>query len=402
MLMKIAYVLTTFPSPSETFAAGEIDALGSLGFEVVVLAVEGVGSTGGQKHPVQEYYRPALFSRAAAAGIVYLLCKYPTGVYKLIHLIVVLLFASCREARIMLANLYTIACFTRRLDQEGIEHVHGYFMNWPACMALAMATATGRTYSLAGHARDIFVEGRALGRKVARSEFVVTCTREGLEQLCDNIPAPLHGKVHLIRHGVEINEELESWACAGRNPIVMAMGRFVEKKGFRYMLEAFALVRHQHRSCELVMAGDGPQRDNLTALAELLNISEHVHLIGWQEHAALMGQLRTASIVVAPSIVAVDGDRDGVPNVILEAMAQGVPVIACEAGAIGEVIIDGQTGVLTPAGDVEKLAQAITQLLKDSDREKRLGQNARRLVADEFDRGRNAQALADLFAGVRG
>lgn len=406
MLMKVAYVLTTFPSRSETFALGEIDALGRLGFEVVVLAAQGVRNTVEHGYPAQVCYRPALFSQQAAASIIYFLCKYPAGVWRLLVLMLVVLFASWREAAVILANFYTIACFARRLDEEGIEHVHGYFMNWPACMALALATATGRTYSLAGHARDIFVEDRALALKVARSDFVVMCTREGLEHMCDNIPESLHDKVHLVRHGVEIHETLESQAPVDLpkecQKTVMAIGRFVEKKGFKYLLKAFALVRHQHGSCTLVLAGDGPQRDDLSALVERLGIGEHVCFAGWQEHAALMGQLSRASILVAPSVVASDGDRDGVPNVILEALALGVSVIACEAGAIGEVIIDGQTGVLTPAGDVGKLAQAITLLLEDTELQKRLAQNGHRLVADKFDRARNTQALADLFWGVRG
>ena len=399
--MKLAYVLTTYPCRTETFASREIEHLRRLGFDIKVLAAVDPEMSIKKVQSQCVRYRPALFSRTSVSAVIYLLYKYPAGIFRLFALVSQLIVRYPTEAKQLLVNLHTIGYFTRYLDRENIHHIHAYFLNWPANIALALSRITGRTFSISGHARDIFVESGSLKMKADFAQFITICTRQGLDYLKDNLPARLHHKLHLVYHGVNAADikPYESWDITEQKleDIIIVAARFVPKKGLVNLLQAFFLVRKSRPACILMVAGDGPQRDELERLTCRLSIADAVWFIGWQEQDFLMRYLQAATVLAVPSVIAADGDRDGIPNVILEAFAGRVPVVASNVGGIGEAVQDKKTGILVEPGDVKQLADTLLNVLRDKRLQKKLSQKAYASVIKNFNIEHNIKTLADLL-----
>lgn len=395
--MKIAYVLTTYPCLTETFACREIEYLRSSGFIVKVLAAVGDQAEPKDQQLWPTQYRPGLFSQLSVLGIVYLLGRYPMGLFRLVKLIFQLMWVCPREAGQVLINLHAIGHFARILDKEQISHLHGYFLNWPACIAMALSKVTGRTFSMAGHGRDIFVESGALEVKASLAQFIVVCSRGGLDYLKDKLPENLHRKLHLAYHGVNAVDIKSLGDKQDRQETIIAAGRFVAKKGFDNLLHAFSLVRKVRPGCRMVIVGDGPRRKELERLGKDLGIDDVVGFKGRQEHYSLMYLLGGMTVLAVPSILASDGDRDGVANIILEAFAHKVPVVASDVGGIGEAVRDRQTGLLVEPGNIRQLADGLLEVLEDKQLGKEMSQRAYEFVTEHFDIEKNTKAIAELL-----
>lgn len=407
MKMKAAYILTTYPCRSELFVQREIRSLQRLGFDVAILAALGATEKCNKSQSESIYYRPLRLSGQAVTGIAYVAIRYPLSGFRLLFLVCRMLLYAWHDAWVILGNLHTIACFIKFLDDNHIQHVHGYFLSWPGCIALAISIVSKRSYSLAGHSRDIYVKREigSLSLKVRGAKFVIVCTEIALEYLRRQLPCCLHNKLHLVYHSLEpvVHCEAEEFPLSqsGDYPIkLLSVGRMVEKKGFLHLLRSFALVHRVYDNITVYIAGDGPQYQNILELAEELDISRSTYLMGWQEQDQVTQLLRDASVLVVPSIVSGDGDRDGIPNVILEAFINRVPVVAFDTGAIREAVIDETTGLLVPVGDIQQLAAAITRLLGNIELQDKLVNNAFCLVREKFNPTRNASMIAALFANV--
>jgi len=403
--MKIGYILTTFPCRSEIFAAREIESLRNSGFDITVLAAERgeESSVFSQGQAVE--VRPVFFSVRSLLAIGYFLVRYPLGMVRIIGLIGKLILQNPEEAKRLAANIHTVAFFARVLDKKSIGHIHAYFLNWPGCIGMAVAIATKRTFSIAAHARDIFVEGGAIKLKASKASFIVTCTEYGLDYLKRRLPADCHDKLRLNYHGININHRSTSKEikndCQFEKYRLVAAGRLVPKKGFDCLIKAFALVCESMRDCELLIVGDGPESGELKRFVEdNPNLRGHVKFSGWVDHEMTLQLICSSKILVVPSIIAADGDRDGLPNVILEAFACRAAVIASRLPGISEAVIHLQTGLLVVPGDIAGLALAIKQLLSNEKLREELSQKAYEMAAERFNSTGNAEQLAGLFTKV--
>ena len=403
--MKVGYILTTFPCRTETFAAGEIEGLGKLGFVITVFAATSQGHRPARSETMKVFYRPSLFSTEALLSIGYLFIRYPLALGKLLCLALRLICTCPREAVSLMANVHTIGFFARHFDSGAISHIHAYFLSWPATIGLGLSAATGRTFSIAAHARDIFVEHGAIELKISRAKFVTTCTQQGLKYLKANLPAKYHHKLRLSYHGTKIASGRP--ALGGKDTsksngqdTVIAVGRFIRKKGFAELLRAFDLVVRKKPHCRLMIVGDGPGRKQLAGVIKQLVLKDHVELLGWQDSDATLRLIRQADVLVAPSLIADDGDRDGIPNVILEAFAGGTPVVASELEGISEAVEHGRTGLLVEPGDVAGFALAIKELLDNRYLRSQLSQTAYKAAIQRFDSTQNTKELGRLFIGT--
>jgi glycosyltransferase involved in cell wall biosynthesis len=179
-----------------------------------------------------------------------------------------------------------------------------------------------------------------------------------------------------------------------------AVGRLVPKKGFDYLIKAFSFVRLSFPDCVLSIAGDGPEYGKLSTLVCKMNLETSVKFLGWLDHDSTMQLIRSSAILVAPSIIAADGDRDGIPNVIIEAFVNGTPVVAGRLPAINEAIEHCQNGLLVDSCDEMELAEAIENLLSDKDLRSQLSQKAYETAVNSFDAAKNAGCLAELFMKI--
>jgi glycosyltransferase involved in cell wall biosynthesis len=258
-------------------------------------------------------------------------------------------------------------------------------------------------YSFTAHAKDIYTSPPdLLAVKMRAARFVVTCTDfnvEYLNSLTRNLPSE---HVRRIYHGVDLSKfRPRTQLGAGQNPqdtaTVLAVGRLVEKKGFSYLIAAFGRLIEQGFNAQLMIVGSGPERDSLQRRVRELGLGDKVSFLGALTQDEVIDIYSRATVLALPCIVTENGDRDGIPNVLVEAMRIGVPVVSTNISGIPELVRDGESGVLVPPRDDEALARGIARLLADSNLRLRLSQAAMQRVCDEFDLSVNAEHLSNLF-----
>jgi glycosyltransferase involved in cell wall biosynthesis len=285
-----------------------------------------------------------------------------------------------------------------RLSRRPPAHLHAQFLHAPASIAFIARKISGQRYSLSGHAKDIYTTlPENVLMRCRDAVFVTTCTDANRRHLVKEIGVPAT-RVQLCRHGVDLDRfALDRSPRAGR---IISVGRLVPKKGFDVLVQACGELRRRGIDFELRIIGGGPLRDELLSLAEEEGIAAMVRLPGSMPQAELAVELAAAELFALSPSVMPDGDRDGIPNVILEAMAASVPVIAAAVSGIPEVIADGVTGRLVPPRRPDLLADALIELLRDREQRARLAAAARRFVGEECTWARAVIPLRELLADV--
>lgn len=305
-------------------------------------------------------------------------------------------FAASRHSRPALRNLIHAMVLVAHLDRRGPTHLHAHFLHSPAAIAFIAHKISGQRYSATGHAKDIYTTlPENLRLRCRDAQFVTTCTAANLEYLL-SVTGLDPSKVHLCHHGVDadIFSETPRRAVPGR---ILSVGRLVPKKGFDTLLRACAILARQGTVFELRIVGGGPAKQELAALARQEGIAEQVTFVGSCSQHEVARELSEAEIFALAPVVMPDGDRDGIPNVILEAMAAGVPVVATEVSGLPEVVSDGQTGRLVPPKDPERLAAALGDLMCDRDKRSHMSTAARTLVRDHWQWKQAVLPLARLL-----
>ena len=275
-----------------------------------------------------------------------------------------------------------------RLRGTGVTGIHGYFAHRPAEVAHLVASALDVPFGFSVHAKDARkVEPAVLADRVRDAACVVACNPD---VVCD---LPDGGNVHLIPHGVDLLRFGGAPPAEDGVLRMLSVGRLVEKKGFDVLLDAVTRLTVPFR---LKIVGDGPLRDALQQAIDRAGLDGQVELAGPRTHHELPAEYAAADLVVVPSVVDRDGDRDGLPNVVLEAMASMRPVVASDVAALGSAVVDGETGLLVPPRDPQALAAALDALGRRSAVRHRLGDNARARAEREFELG----ACTERFLGV--
>jgi glycosyltransferase involved in cell wall biosynthesis len=284
-----------------------------------------------------------------------------------------------------------------------VGHLHAHFLHTPASVARYAALLTGLPWSCSAHAKDIWTTPDWEKReKLADAQWVVTCTAVGRDHL--QSLAPPGKPVTLVYHGLDLGRfaraERAAPASDGRTPdrpvIVASVGRAVPKKGYADLLAALAALPAD-LAWRFVHIGGGPLRPELKQLAARLGIAERVEWRGAQPQDQVLALNRQADLFALASRVAEDGDRDGLPNVLMEAQSQGVAVLATRTSGIPELIDDGSTGMLVEAGDSRALAKALETLIREPALRQRLGEAGRRRIEAQFDMERGIDLLLDRF-----
>jgi glycosyltransferase involved in cell wall biosynthesis len=271
---------------------------------------------------------------------------------------------------------------------SGTRHLHAHFLHTPASVARYAATMTGLSYSLSGHAKDIWTSPAwELREKLHGARFCVTCTAANRDRLMRLAPG---ARVHLVYHGLDRSffapPSVFGSTRDGSNPSdpvrLLSVGRFQPKKGFDVLLQAVARLHHH---VVLTLVGYGPQEEQLRAQAQTLGIDHRLRWAGQIDHPGVRALYRESDLFVLAPRVAADGDRDGLPNVVVESLSQGLPVVATRLSALPEIVEDGVNGLLVPAEDASALAAALTSLVEDPVTRRRLGTAGIRRIAEGWD-----------------
>ncbi len=380
-----------FPELSETFVTAEVDALRRAGHHVQVEAGTR-GNTSRSDELVSYLVDDTRGVRLAA--LVHLCLGHPVRV-------AADALARRRWRRSEeVVPLRVLAAAARRIMANDATHIHVHFADRAALDAMRIARILGIPWSLTAHAYDIFMSPRNLIEKITCAAFVTTGCKYNVDYLRSLVGPELRERIHEIVMGVDVHQ-LQRTQPYRDSGIVLAVGRLVEKKGFRYLVEAAAVLKGRTRLRDIVIVGEGPLEAELRELVEALSLDGDVQMVGPRTSDEIRELLEDAEVFALPCVVAEDGDRDSMPVVVKEAMAMEIPVVATEEVGMPE-LVDSACGVLVPPHDADALAEAIAQLLAlPSSRRAELGRAGRARVLATADVDRETRKLAGLIAAAQ-
>ncbi len=410
--MKVAYLLKTFPKLSETFILNEILELERQGLELHIFSL---------REPSEAKMHAAVAEvRAGVKRLRYVtpvpaLHRIPFERYaqrlqrsndrwfiflrRPIRYLRTLLFHARQGGR---KRYFEQALgLARELLRGGFTHLHAHFANEPTSVAQLAHHLTGCAFSFTAHAKDIYLTDRDdLAGKIAAAEFVITCTGFNRKYLTE--VAAGNAPIHVCYHGVDLSrfsgerEDVRA-SRAAEPPVILSVGRFCEKKGFPYLIQACYRLKRKGRHFVCRIVGFGPLQQELEELIAKLELQDCVFLAGKMTQDKLIHEYRRADLFVLPCLVTDDGDRDGIPNVLVEAMAMRIPVVSTPVSGIGELVDHMENGLLAAEKDSEALAAAMETLLDDPPLRHRLGANGRQKVMDGFSLDRSTAKVRDLL-----
>jgi glycosyltransferase involved in cell wall biosynthesis len=289
---------------------------------------------------------------------------------------------------------------TAALRRAGVKHLHAHFATWAAWTSQTLAAELGVTYSFTAHAHDIYhrnVDRFRLAVAMALAEFVVTVSEANRKFLNGVLAAECRaGNVVRLYNGVDFSALTPSEIppVPGR---IVSVGRLVPKKGLTHLVEACRQLKAAGRHVECVIVGEGEERGALERQIAAGGLRHDVFLAGALSHRATLEVLRSATICALPCVVAPDGDRDGLPTVLLEALALGVPVVSTTVSGVPEIIENGATGLLVPPSDAPALMAALDALLRRPDLRSRMALEGRRRARADFNLATSVATLNGLF-----
>jgi glycosyltransferase involved in cell wall biosynthesis len=399
-------VLKGFPRISETFIANEIRLLENLGFRIRIFSMrpgrEGFAHPAVRRIRARVDYLPETFlpnSHRLLFRALRLFIRRP-GRFRESLAFALRRFRRTRNPATLRHFLQAVYLVEKLLPRSGVAHLHAHFAHSPTSVALFAAHLSGIAYSFTAHAKDIYTSRpEHLRDKIAGARFVATCTEYNRRYLAGLGAAPA-SRIHRIYHGIDtalFASGRDGRTAPGPPYRILTVARLIPKKGIATILEALALLRAHGAAFAYTLIGDGPERGRLAALAAGLGLNgDGCRFLGTQPHPVVLEHYRAADLFVLGSEVAADGDRDGIPNVILESMAMGVPVVATAVSAIPEAVEPGRTGLLVAPGRPAEMAAAMRTLLTDAALRAAVIPAARERVRRSFDN----RALIGELAGL--
>ena len=291
------------------------------------------------------------------------------------------------------------AHLARVLDADGVDHVHCHFATHPALAGFVVHRLTGIPFSFTAHGSDLHVDRHMLPQKVEEAAFVATISDYNRQVIIDTCGAAAAGKVAVVRCGVDrslFDGEREPHR-PGAPQQLCCIGTLHEVKGQRHLIEACRVLISRGVDVRCVLIGDGPDRPALEEQARAAGLADVVTVTGQQTRQEVAALMAGSDVLVAPSVPTRQGKREGIPVVLIEAMASGVPVVASRLSGIPELVEHEVTGLLVDPGDATGIASAVERLAHDPDLTARLVAAGRKRVDDEFDLDRSASVLLARF-----
>lgn len=397
---KTAYVLLWFPLSSETFIFQEVVQLEALGLPVRVYTTYG-RALRGCSATMRDYAGKvtrlgcrALWPMLLAFGRA---CRrQPAAVWQLVR---EGMFRRMCSWEMRAENL---CCFlagfrlAELLREDAMDLIHSPWGNGPATAAWVASRMTGLPFILTGRAGDIYPEDGILQQKLRDATLVRTNNAHNVRYLESMCPAG-QDKVRLVYNCLTFRKPSPS-AVAMQSPYrLLAVGRMARTKGFDVLLTALARLRREGFAFRMTLVGDGWWRRRLLRLLRRLRLQECVATPGFVPHDKLQEYMASHDMLIVPSVVDKSGDRDGIPNVIMEALSKRLPVLATDVSGISEVVRHELTGILVPQRDPKALALGIRRLTEDRATALRMAEAGRALVASMFDARTNIRTLYDLY-----
>ena len=408
---RVGYILKRYPRLSETFILNEIRAMERLGEELELFSL--LPPEPPPWHPMVSevqaevsFLPPAWGKKLAALASGHAAALRAAPLRYTGALGRALVWAALSPHPLATMKQFLRAGFVAAVcRQKGVSRIHAHFANAPAAVGLFASRMLGVPFSFTTHAKDLYLTPRrVMQKRIAAARFVTTCTDYNARYLRAMVAEGERHKIHLVYHGIDLSQfdfrdAAETARLDGLRPVILSVGRLVPKKGLGDLIAACALLRERGAGFRCIIVGEGPLRAALEADIRDRGLAGWVTLQGAMTHARLIHLYREAQVFALPSRVTEDGDRDGIPNVIAEAMAIGVPVVSTTVSGIPELVKEGETGLLVAPNDPQSLADAIAHLLGDPALCRHIAGQARRVLDGCFNCWVTARSLQGLMNG---
>jgi len=394
---RVAYILKVYPRTSQTFVLAEILAHERAGLEMDIFSLRRTDDS--RFHAALAQVQSPVFQVARARSNATLALNQLREHARYLPR----LWEVVQNSQAQAEDLLQAATLSRAIVDRGIIHLHAHFGTVATVVARLASKITGVSYSFTAHAKDIFheiVDEEVLREKLADAAGVVTVSQFNVAYLKDKYAEAAAG-VRLIYNGLDL-DEFRFEPQGDRPPLMLGVGRLVEKKGFSYLVEACALMRAKGIPFRCEIVGGGVLDSSLQAQVQQLELTDYVKLCGPMSQSDVKQKIREARLLAAPCVHAEDDDRDGLPTILLEAMALGTPCISTPVTGIPEVLRHEQTGLMVSQRDAKALADACERLLLDPNLCSELARNGRRLVEEQFDIDKNTAKMRAFFSAMTG
>ena len=413
--LRLAYLMSRFPKATETFVLNEILELERIGHSVEIFPLvrerEAVVQPGAAELAARAHdLRP--WNRDVLAAQVFWLRRRPRAYLRAWAGAIAGTIRSPKFLVRALAAVPAGAAIGRTVVERDLEHIHAHWATHPTLAAWVASRLSGRPYSFTAHAHDIYVERAMLDEKIRAARFVVTISEMNRRLIAGWYGRAAEAKTVVIHCGVDpaifapptdAADSAAAQGAASEGATIVCVASLQPQKGQAVLIDAARLLRDRGRQVRSVLVGEGDERPALEARIRENGLSDVVALVGSQPRDRVAALVRSADVVVQPSVVLASGKTEGIPVALMEAMAAERAVVASSLSGIPELVVDGETGVLVPPGDATALASAIESLLDDPERRRALGHAARARVLAGFDLHRTTAELADRFrASARG
>ncbi|MEE9129374.1 MAG: glycosyltransferase family 4 protein [Phycisphaerales bacterium] len=392
-LVRVAYVLKMYPRFSETFIVTEILAHEAAGLSIDIFSLR-PPADGCFHEALARVRAPVTYlahSRLTAAELWKNMCQASQAFPNV--------WSSLAQAGTQNAvQVHQAIILAGALRDRGITHIHAHFGTAAASVARLAGRITGIPYSFTAHAKDIFheeIDHGTLRLKLRDAAAVVTVSDFNVAHLrrCFGDDACV---VRRIYNGLDL-DEFSYEEPSRRPPVVLAVGRLIEKKGFADLIDACAILAGQGRDFHCQIFGKGTLHDELAAQIQRLGLADRVALLGPRPRGEIIAAIRRSAVVAAPCVLGSDGNRDGLPTVLLEAMALGTPCVSTNVTGIPELVQHEQTGLIATQHDSSSLADQIERLFDNRALGVTLAERARQLIQTEFDIHQNTRQMREVF-----
>lgn len=400
--LKIGYILRAFPVPSETFVLNEILALRRAGIPIEIFALSSPFSNALLHSQTSRpdcsviYWQQQRSSRLEVLRAnLQLLARCGVRRYRQAHRII-------EDSRILAGwrAFLRLAWCAAELQKRGVSHLHAHFATEGTTVAWTFSLLAGIPFSFTAHAYDIYLSPLKLCEKLQAAAFVVTISQHNKAHLLMVSPELPPTKVHVLHGWVDLERFTPSSNRSIEPFRILSVGRLVEKKGHAYLIEACAQLAAWEIPFECRIVGEGPLRQKLEAAIIANDLDGRVRLLGAVPHEQVLALLDNSSVFALPCVITDEGDRDGIPVSLAEAMAMQLPVVSTDIVGISELVQEG-TGFLAPPRDAETLAEALRKVHEMSDEARReMGRRGRSVVEAEFNLESEVQELIRLFRSV--
>ena len=401
----LGMILKGYPRISETFISNEILLLERLGFSIHLFSM---------RHPRESFSHKSV--KRIRAEVDYLPQEILEGFFPLLYhnlrlalrrpvqylnavKVAFRRFLRTRKSATIKHLLQAGYLVDKLLPGRNVVHFHAHFAHSPTSVAMFASRLSGIPFSFTAHAKDIYTsDARQIREKMALSRFVVTCTEYNRRHLI-GIASGGKTPVHRVYHGIDLRlfEHSQEKKMPEMPYRILTIARLVPKKGLKTVYRALKILKDRGIRFQHTLIGDGDDRETILSFITALGLGNDCRWLGTLPHESVLAHYREADLFVLGCEIAENGDRDGIPNVYIEAMAMDVPVVGTRVSAVPELISDGRSGLLVPPGSPGELAGAMQRLLVDRSLRACLIAEARERVRRDFDNRRLVRRLGEIY-----